>query len=438
MRRRLKMSVEEALEWIHSRLKFNIRPGLSRVEGLLKLLGNPETELSMIHVAGTNGKGSTVAFTRSIFMQAGLKVASFTSPFIESFGERMSINAQAIPDEKLIYYVEMIQPLVEKMDADEVLAGITEFEIITAMAFRYFADEKVDLAVIEVGLGGLLDSTNVITPVVSGITTIGLDHIDILGSTIEEIAAQKAGIIKPGIPVVTGNIELKALRVIWEVARKNTARVYQFGYDYRVELEEAEHFTFQAKQEILPHLEKSLVGLHQVENAAMAIELALVYADKVGLNLTEEVIRSGIREAFWPARMEKLGEKPLILLDGAHNVHAMTRLLENLKAEFSGRKLTIIFSAITTKDIQHMIRMLQTVADSRLILTTFDYPKALKLADFEALEDEGVELAPSWQVALVQLKKTLADDEVLIVTGSLYFSSQVREFLLENRKTAQL
>ncbi|MFQ9538056.1 MAG: bifunctional folylpolyglutamate synthase/dihydrofolate synthase [Lactococcus lactis] len=423
------MSIEEALEWIHSRLKFNIRPGLSRVSALLELLGHPEESLSMIHVAGTNGKGSTVAFTRSIFMQAGLKVASFTSPFITTFGERMSINALPIADDKLIYYVEMIQPLVAELDKDAELTGITEFEIITAMAFKYFSDEQVDLAVIEVGLGGLLDSTNVIKPVVSGITTIGLDHIDILGSTIEEIAAQKAGIIKPGIPVVVGNIELKALRVIWEVARKNTARVYQFPYDYRTEVEEHEHFNFFSGQEAILDIEKSLVGLHQIENAGMAIELSLVYASKVGIELTEDVIRSGIREAFWPARMEKLGEKPLILLDGAHNVHAMNRLLENLSSEFPDKKITIIFSAITTKDISQMIKMLQTVKNSYLILTTFDYPKALNLGDFQRLEEEGVELAPSWELALVRAQKNLAEDDLLLVTGSLYFSSQVREFL---------
>ncbi|NEX53902.1 bifunctional folylpolyglutamate synthase/dihydrofolate synthase [Lactococcus lactis] len=427
------MSIEEALEWIHSRLKFNIRPGLSRVSALLELLGHPEESLSMIHVAGTNGKGSTVAFTRSIFMQAGLKVASFTSPFITTFGERMSINALPIADDKLIYYVEMIQPLVAELDKDAELTGITEFEIITAMAFKYFADEQVDLAVIEVGLGGLLDSTNVIKPVVSGITTIGLDHIDILGSTIEEIAAQKAGIIKPGIPVVVGNIELKALRVIWEVARKNTARVYQFPYDYRTEVEEHEHFNFFSGQEAILDIEKSLVGLHQIENAGMAIELSLVYASKVGIELTEDVIRSGIREGFWPARMEKLGEKPLILLDGAHNVHAMNRLLENLSSEFPDKKITIIFSAITTKDISQMIKMLQTVKNSHLILTTFDYQKALNLGDFQRLEEEGVELAPSWELALVRAQKNLAEDDLLLVTGSLYFSSQVREFLKKEK-----
>lgn len=424
------MTIEEALEWIHSRLKFNIRPGLSRVEALLDLLGHPEEKLSMIHVAGTNGKGSTVAFTRSIFMEAGLKVASFTSPFIETFGERMSINAQPIADEKLIQYVQLLQPLVEKLDAQEELSGITEFEIITAMAFKYFADEAVDIAVIEVGLGGLLDSTNVITPVVSGITTIGLDHIDILGSTIEEIAAQKAGIIKPGIPVVTGNIGLDALRVIWETAKQKTARVYQYRYDYRIEIEADEKFSFKTEAGELEHLEKSLKGLHQIENAAMAIELALVYAHKIGLPLSEQAIRLGIKKAYWPARMEKLSDHPLIILDGAHNVHAMTRLLENLKVEFPKKKFKILFSAITTKGIRQMIEMLQTVNHAELILTTFDYPKALALNNFTDLEEKGVTLAPDWEVALDELRQGLKADEVLVITGSLYFSAQVRDYVL--------
>lgn len=424
-------TIEEALEWIHSRLKFNIRPGLSRVAALLEMLGNPEKNLSMIHIAGTNGKGSTVAFTRSIFMQKGLKVASFTSPFIETFGERMSINAHPMPNHKLIAYVNLLLPLVEKLDADEKLTGITEFEIITAMGFKYFADEKVDIAVIEVGLGGLLDSTNVITPVVSGITTIGLDHVDILGHTLEEIAAQKAGIIKPGVPVVTGNITHEALHVILNTARENVARLYQFKHDYHVEVEEDEKFSFFSENEALEHLEKSLLGLHQVENAAMAIELALVYAQRTGLSLSEEEIRQGIRMAFWPARMEKVAEHPLTILDGAHNVHAMTRLLQNLKTEFTGKKITILFSAITTKDIKQMIEMLQTVENSHLILTTFDYPKALNLADFRYLEESGAELAQSWELALIKKRKVLDENDVLLITGSLYFSSQVREFLFK-------
>ncbi|MGL4481411.1 MAG: bifunctional folylpolyglutamate synthase/dihydrofolate synthase [Lactococcus garvieae] len=428
------MTIETALEWIHSRLKFNIRPGLTRIEALLKLLGNPEKELSMLHIAGTNGKGSTVAFTRGILEQLGLTVATFTSPFIETFGERMAINGHPIPDEKLIKYVEQLKPLVEEMDKDERLAGITEFEIITALAFRYFADEHVDVALIEVGLGGLLDSTNVIQPVATAITTIGMDHMDILGDTLEKIAAQKAGIIKPDTPLVTGKIADEALAVIAEIAQTNQAKHYQYSIDYQVEILENERFNYKDDEIHLLNLEKSLLGLHQIDNAALAVKLTMVYAHKVGLSLSEEAIREGLRRTFWPARMEEVSQAPLTLLDGAHNVHAMQRLLENFKNEFSGRKITILFSALVTKDITEMIRMLQTVDNSKLILTTFDYPKALKLEDFAYLEKENVTLAEDWKSTYAALKENIHEDDVLLMTGSLYFMSQIRAYILASEQ----
>lgn len=425
------MTIETALEWIHSRLKFNIRPGLTRIEALLELLGNPEKELSMLHIAGTNGKGSTVAFTRGILEQLGLNVATFTSPFISSFGERMSINGHPIPDEKLIMYVEQLKPLVEAMDKKEKLAGITEFEIITALAFRYFADEKVDVALIEVGLGGLLDSTNVIQPVATAITTIGMDHMDILGDTIEKIAAQKAGIIKPHTPLVTGKIANEALAVIAQTAQKNQAQHYQYSIDYQVDILENERFNYRDDEIHLLNLEKSLLGLHQIDNAALAVKLTMIYAHEVGLSLSEEAIREGLRKTFWPARMEEISQEPLTILDGAHNVHAIQRLLENLKNEFSGRKITILFSALITKDITEMIKMLQTVDNSKLILTTFDYPKALKLEDFAHLEKENVMLAEDWKSTYTALKANLKEEDVLLMTGSLYFMSQIRAYILE-------
>lgn len=425
------MTIETALEWIHSRLKFNIRPGLIRIEALLELLGNPEKELSMLHIAGTNGKGSTVAFTRGILEQLGLNVATFTSPFISSFGERMSINGHPIPDEKLIMYVEQLKPLVEAMDKKEKLAGITEFEIITALAFRYFADEKVDVALIEVGLGGLLDSTNVIQPVATAITTIGMDHMDILGDTIEKIAAQKAGIIKSHTPLVTGKIANEALAVIAQTAQKNQAQHYQYSIDYQVDILENERFNYRDDEIHLLNLEKSLLGLHQIDNAALAVKLTMIYAHEVGLSLSEEAIREGLRKTFWPARMEEISQEPLTILDGAHNVHAIQRLLENLKNEFSGRKITILFSALITKDITEMIKMLQTVDNSKLILTTFDYPKALKLEDFAHLEKENVMLAENWKSTYTALKTNLKEEDVLLMTGSLYFMSQIRAYILE-------
>ncbi|PCR99448.1 bifunctional folylpolyglutamate synthase/dihydrofolate synthase [Lactococcus fujiensis] len=427
------VTIDEALDWIHSRLKFNIRPGLSRVSALLDLLDHPEQHLSMIHVAGTNGKGSTVAFVRSIFMKAGLKkVASYTSPFIETFGERMAINTQPMPDDKIIEYVNLLQPLVAQLDADEKLTGITEFEIITAMGFKYFYDEKVDLAVIEVGLGGLMDSTNVIQPEVCAITTIGLDHVDILGKTYEAIAAQKAGIIKEGIPVVSGNIGPEALAVIQKTAQEHHSQLFEFKKAYKIEVLKDECFNFTNDHLNLIRIEKSLLGFHQIENAAMAIEIADLYAQRVGIPLTEVAIREGLASAYWPARMEQIAESPLTLLDGAHNVHAMKRMLENLKKEQSGKKITILFSAITTKDIRHMIEMLNSVENGQLILTTFDHPKALSLNDFAEYAADGVQYVGDWRKEILDIRRKCQVDDIFLITGSLYFSSQVREFLLKN------
>ena len=284
---------------------------------------------------------------------------------------------------------------------------------------------------IEVGLGGLLDSTNVIQPVATAITTIGMDHMDILGDTIEKIAAQKAGIIKPHTPLVTGKIANEALAVIAQTAQKNQAQHYQYSIDYQVDILENERFNYRDDEIHLLNLEKSLLGLHQIDNAALAVKLTMIYAHEVGLSLSEEAIREGLRKTFWPARMEEISQEPLTILDGAHNVHAIQRLLENLKNEFSGRKITILFSALITKDITEMIKMLQTVDNSKLILTTFDYPKALKLEDFAHLEKENVMLAEDWKSTYTALKANLREEDVLLMTGSLYFMSQIRAYILE-------
>lgn len=261
-----------------------------------------------------------------------------------------------------------------------------------------------------------------------------MDHMDILGDTLEKIAAQKAGIIKPYTPLVTGKIADEALAVIAETAQTNQAKHYQYGIDYQIEILENERFNYKDDEIHLLNLEKSLLGLHQIDNAALAVKLTMVYAHKVGLSLSEEAIRVGLRRTFWPARMEEVSQAPLTLLDGAHNVHAMQRLLENFKNEFSGRKITILFSALVTKDITEMIKMLQTVDNSKLILTTFDYPKALKLEDFAYLEKENVTLAEDWKSTYAALKENLHEDDVLLMTGSLYFMSQIRAYILASEQ----
>lgn len=431
----MSLVIEEAIDWIHSRLLFGSRPGLDRVETLLKKVDNPEEKVPTIHIAGTNGKGSTVTYLRCMLEELGLKVGTFTSPYIEHFNERIAINGHGISDDHIIRYVEKYQELIKEMDQESESAGITEFETLTVMALDYFLEEQVDIAIIEVGLGGLLDSTNVVKPMLTAITTIGKDHTEILGDTLEEIAFQKAGIIKEGIPVVTGNIEEDAFVVINEVAGKKHSRVYRYEKDYKTEYRHpdknwGEIFDFYGEAGKLPKVKVSLLGRHQVENAAVAIQLFYLYCETLQINYTDRDIYQGLAKAKWPARMEKISDEPLIILDGAHNDHAVRRLAENLKKEFPNREINILFSALASKNIDQMIALLRKVPNVHLYLTTFDYPRAIELNKMEHFEDEKTEIVSLWQFGLGEILEKMSADDLMLVTGSLYFVSQVRELLL--------
>lgn len=431
----MSMKVEEAIEWIHSRLPFGSRPGLERVVALLERVDEPQKKVPTIHVAGTNGKGSTVTYLRCLLEEAGLSVGTFTSPYIEAFNERLAVDGQGIADAELIHYVEKYRPLVEEMDKEEAISGITEFETLTAMAFEYFLDKEVDVAIIEVGLGGLMDSTNVVEPMLTAITTIGMDHTDILGETIEEIAFQKAGIIKEKIPVVTGKIEKEALAVIDAQAKKMSAPVYHFDEAYTVKYlhfdkEWGEVFSFTGENGKIEKLKTPLLGQHQTENAGVAIELFYVYCQLTGQPFQARTIRQGLLKAQWPARMEKINDEPMIVLDGAHNDHAVQRLADNLKKEFKGRTIHILFSSLSTKNVDQMIQLLKRVPNVHLYLTTFDYPRAVELSTLEKYADKKTEIVSLWQFGLGEILEKMGSEDMLLVTGSLYFVSQVRELLL--------
>ena len=430
------MTIEQAIAWIHSRQKFGSRPGLKRVQALLDKVGNPEKKVPVIHIAGTNGKGSTVAYLRSLLEESGLCVGSFTSPYIEEFNERIAINAEPIPDDKLVAYVEKYQPLVNALDEDEALGGITEFELITAVALDYFLTEKVDVAVIEVGLGGLLDSTNVVEPLLTAITTIGYDHTEILGDSLTEIAAQKAGIIKNGVPVVTGKIAQGPLLAIEETVAAKKATLYRYDHEYTVTYLHpdpgwGELFDFADVTGTFKKLKVPLLGRHQIENAGVAIDLYRLYCELQKLPFEEKNVRKGLLHAQWPARMEKISDEPLIVLDGAHNGHAMKRLVENVKQEFKTYNIKVLFSALERKDISLMLAELRTIPNVRIYLTTFEYPGALDLSQYDDRENERFTVVSLWQFGLGELLGNLEADDLLLVTGSLYFVAEVRNLLLD-------
>lgn len=427
------MTYEESLSWIHSRLKFGSRPGLIRIEALLERLGNPHHELAIIHVGGTNGKGSTVAFLRSLFQEYGLKVGTFTSPFLVKFNERMSIDEVPISDEDLVQYVKKIKPLVEELDEDSLLAGITEFEIITAMMFDYFKQERVDLAIVEVGLGGLMDSTNVVTPLASVITTIGLDHMDILGDTIEEIAYQKAGIIKNKKPVIAGKLPSEALEVIRKESKEKQSPLFVLGeqFVYDKSDRKAKSFTFKTNEETLKNLQIPLIGYHQFENASVAIETFLLLASHFDLTPTESRIQRALEQVSWPGRMEVVQQKPLIIIDGAHNEPAVDVMVDNLAAYYGDKKIISLFSAINTKDIRPMMKKIIMASRGNFYVTTFDYPTAVNLTAYHQLGIPDDHIFKEWWTGVDTLKKQLDENTVLIITGSLYFISNVRKYFVK-------
>ena len=426
------MNYEETVAWIHDRIKFGIRPGLIRINEILERLDNPQNKLKTVHIGGTNGKGSTTTFLRYLLEEQGLRVGTFTSPYIESFNERIAINGEPIADEELVQLVKKIKPHIDEMDTIEELKNAVEFEILTGIMFQYFLDQKVDIVLVEVGLGGTYDCTNVITPLVSAITTIGFDHTDILGETIEEIAAQKAGIIKENVPVVVGKVDELAFEVIEARAKETNSDVFKYQKDFSskyIQPDEnwGEIFNFRSSSLDLSHVAISLLGQHQVDNASMAIELYEIISKKLGLPVLGKDIQKGLKKAFWPGRMEKISDEPLIVLDGAHNDHAMQVMVNNLKTEFKGQHIHAIFGALSTKDIDAMVKDLKSVPHLDLKVTAFDYPKAFTKEQYEEM---GLTAFSDWREALAETLKELTGDDLILITGSLYFISQVRETLL--------
>ncbi|HHA9476056.1 TPA: folylpolyglutamate synthase/dihydrofolate synthase family protein [Streptococcus pneumoniae] len=412
--------------------------GLERMEELLALRGNPHLKLKVIHIGGTNGKGSTIAFLKKMLEKLGLRVGVFSSPYLIHYTDQISINGESIPEARLEALMADYQSLLEGESATN-LQGTTEFEIITAIAYDYFASEQVDVAIMEVGMGGLLDSTNVCQPILTGITTIGLDHVALLGDTLEAIAEQKAGIIKQGIPLVTGRIAPEALAVIDRIAEGKDAPIFAYGTDYQVRYQksmvtgEVFDYTSVVRQ---GRFQTGLLGLHQIENAGMAIALLDNFCQEDGRELaSNHVLAQALEETSWPGRLEIVSREPLMILDGAHNPHAIKALLATLQERFADYRKEILFTCIKTKALEDMLDLLEQIPDTELTLTHFDDSRA---TDESVLKEAAKSRNLSYQGWQDFLEQKLTDKKeekqtVRIVTGSLYFLSQVRAYLMERK-----
>lgn len=412
--------------------------GLERMMELLALRGNPHLKLKVIHIGGTNGKGSTIAFLKNMLEKLGLRVGVFSSPYLIHYTDQISINGESIPEARLESLMSDYQTLLEGESATN-LQGTTEFEIITAIAYDYFASEQVDVAIMEVGMGGLLDSTNVCQPILTGITTIGLDHVALLGDTLEAIAEQKAGIIKQGIPLVTGRITPEALAMIDRIAEEKDASRLAYGANYHVSHQESVvtgevfDYTSAVRQ---GRFQTDLLGLHQIENAGMAIALLDTFCQEDGRELaSNHLLAQALEETKWPGRLEIVSRDPLMILDGAHNPHAIKALIATLQERFADYHKEILFTCIKTKALEDMLDLLGAMPDTELTLTHFDDSRA---TDESVLEETAKSRNLSYQGWQDFLEQKLTDKKeekktVRIVTGSLYFLSQVRAYLMERK-----
>lgn len=412
--------------------------GLERMVELLALRGNPHLKFKVIHIGGTNGKGSTIAFLKKMLEKLGLRVGVFSSPYLIHYTDQISINGESIPEARLEALMADYQSLLEGESATN-LQGTTEFEIITAIAYDYFASEQVDVTIMEVGMGGLLDSTNVCQPILTGITTIGLDHVALLGNTLEAIAEQKAGIIKQGIPLVTGRIVPEALAVIDSIAAtKNAPRIrydryYQVSHQKSVVTGEIFDYASAVRQ---GRFQTGLLGLHQIENAGMAIALLDTFCQEDGRELaSNDLLAQALEETRWPGRLEIVSREPLMILDGAHNPHAIKALVATLQERFADYHKEILFTCIKTKALEDMLDLLGIMPHTELTLTYFDDSRA---TDESVLKEAAKSRNLSYQDWQDFLEQKLTDKKeekktVRIVTGSLYFLSQVRAYLMERK-----
>ncbi|HET5505335.1 TPA: folylpolyglutamate synthase/dihydrofolate synthase family protein [Streptococcus pneumoniae] len=412
--------------------------GLERMVELLALRGNPHLKLKVLHIGGTNGKGSTIAFLKKMLEKLGLRVGVFSSPYLIHYTDQISINGESISEARLEALMADYQSLLEG-EAVANLQGTTEFEIITALAYDYFASEQVDVAIMEVGMGGLLDSTNVCQPILTGITTIGLDHVALLGDTLEAIAEQKAGIIKQGMPLVTGRIAPEALTVIDRIAEGKDAPRLAYGTDYQVRHQESVvtgevfDYTSAVRQ---GRFQTSLLGLYQIENAGMAIALLDTFCQEDGRELaSNDFLGQALEETSWPGRLEIVSRDPLMILDGAHNPHAIKALLVTLQERFADYHKEILFTCIKTKALEDMLDLLGAMPDTELTLTHFADSRA---TDESVLKEAAKARNLSYQDWHDFLEQNVTDKKeekqtVRIVTGSLYFLSQVRAYLMERK-----
>jgi dihydrofolate synthase / folylpolyglutamate synthase len=426
---------------------------LERMQELAKRLGNPQDGMPIVHIAGTKGKGSTAAMTAAMLTAAGYRSGLYTSPHLSRLEERMTVDGQQASADEMVALVGRVRPVVEAMDreggsneADDGLQGPTYFEIVTALALLHFARRQVDVAVLEVGMGGRLDSTNIVQPLVSVITSISLDHTKQLGSTLAAIAGEKAGIIKTGAAVVSGVLPSEPLEVVAAVAERHGCRRIQLGRDFSYTYHDGGHsdaegarpridFEYRSGDCAVKYrdLELALIGEHQGANAALALTVVAELA-RAGFVVPEKAVRKGLSTVEWPARLEILSRWPLVVIDAAHNVASIEALIATLDRSFAARPRTLIFAATFDKDVRGMLRLLAGRFE-RIIFTRYqNNPRGLPVEELAALADElgqpVYDVADDRQAAWEMARRVTPAEGMIAITGSFFIAAEMRPLVL--------
>lgn len=417
------MNYSETINFIHSFKGNGRRPKLERMRWLLDQAGNPQMHYPTVHIVGTNGKGSTTSYLQHILSKAGYQVGTFTSPYITRFNERISINGTEIPDKDLIAIVEKAQVLLTDLEYNTDFDRPTEFELVTLLMFLYFDLKQVDIAIIEAGIGGQFDSTNVLSPELVICTSIGFDHTETLGNSLAEIAEHKAGVMQKNTPTLLGRVPEEVEQFFRQKSHELKAPLAVI--DREIQIIHASHQALQAsygKWES-PELKLAMLGQHQENNAGLAVTAAHLLI-QLFPKITDKSIQEGIEETHWPGRSEWIGNN--IYLDGAHNPQGIASLKQVLKDNFANRRVHILFAGLRRKPLADLLEELKAY---EITVTSFDFFEALPIDDYP----QHFKRATDYRDWLTQADSANPDD-LFVITGSLYFISEVRNYLINEKK----
>lgn len=430
----MNMTYKEAMDYISSVGRFGSNYGLERTFRLLELLGSPQEKIKLIHIAGTNGKGSTTAMVTKILRGFGYKVGMYTSPYLEEFEERIQINGEKIKKDTLVNLLGHVKNAIDKV-IEEGYEHPTEFEIITALMFLHFYNEKVDYGVIEVGLGGRLDSTNVIIPKVSVITSISLDHMNILGDSLKDIAKEKAGIIKDGIPVILYPQEKEVEEVILKIAEEKNSKVYlvkkENGKLIDINYEELYQNLQIKSYKNTYSINLPLLGEHQILNLGVALNTIEILCELENISIDINIMEKSLQDVKWIGRLEVLGKKPTILIDGAHNIDAIRALRKNVEKYFKYNKIYLLLGILADKQVQEMIEEITPIAEKVYALT----PHSERAELSEDLKNEiekcnsNVVALENYEEALLLAIKEADEEDLVLISGSLYMIGDMRKII---------